>query len=53
MTLTKNLKFPISLFLDKMGIEIMFDEHQVKKTSPPRQILLILHSCYTKTFFKV
>ena len=31
MTSIKNLKFPISLFLDKMGIEIMFDDHLVKK----------------------
>ena len=31
MASIKNLIFPISLFLDKMGIEIMFDEHLVKK----------------------
>ena len=31
MTSIKNLKFPISLFLNKMGIEIMFDEHLVKE----------------------
>ena len=31
MTSIKNLKFPVSLFLDKMGIQIMFDEHLVKK----------------------
>ena len=30
MTSIKNLKFSISLFLDKMGIQIMFDEHLVK-----------------------
>ena len=31
MTLIKNVKFPISLFLNKMGIEIMFDDNLVKK----------------------
>ena len=35
MTSIKNSKFRISLFLDKMGIEIMFDEHLVKKQVNP------------------
>ena len=35
MTSIKSLKFPISLFLDKMGIQIMFDEHLVKKQVNP------------------
>ena len=35
MTSIKNLKFPISLFLDKMRIQIMFDEHLVKKQVNP------------------
>ena len=35
MTSIENLKFPISLSLDKMGIEIMFDEHLVKKQGNP------------------
>ena len=33
MTSIQNIKFPISLSLDKMGIEIMCDEHLVKKQS--------------------
>ena len=35
MTSIQNLKFPISLFLDKMGIEIMCDEHLVTKQVNP------------------
>ena len=35
MALIKNLKFPVSLLSDKMGIEIMFDEHLVKKQVNP------------------
>ena len=31
MTLVKNLKFPICLFLGKLGIEIMFGDHLVKE----------------------
>ena len=31
MTLIINLKFPISLFFNKMGIEIKFDDNLVKK----------------------
>ena len=27
----KNLKIPLGLFLDKLGLEIMFDDHQVRK----------------------
>ena len=35
MTSIKNLKFAISLFLHKMGIQIMFDEPLVKKQDSP------------------
>ena len=31
MILVKNWNFPLCLFLDKMGLEIMFDGHLVQK----------------------
>ena len=31
MILVKNWNFPLCLFLDKMGLEIMFDGHPVQK----------------------
>ena len=35
MFLGKNWKFHISLFLDKMGLEKMSDDHLVKKKNKP------------------
>ena len=31
MILIKNWKFPLSLFLDRIDLEIIFDDHLVKK----------------------
>ena len=45
MILVKNWNFPLRLFLDKLGLEIMFADHPVrKKAFLHEKNISILHS---------
>ena len=52
MTLVKNWKFPICLFLGNMGIEITFDDQLDKEQAHLDKKILILHCCHTEIFLK-
>ena len=46
MILVKNWNFPLRLFLDKLGLEIMFADHPVRKKAflDEKIYISILHS---------
>ena len=47
----QNLKFPLLFFLNKMGLEGMFDDHVVKEQAQlDKKKIVTLHSCHTETF---
>ena len=48
----QNLKFPHCFFLDKMGLEVMFDDHVVKEQAHLDKKIVIFNSCHTETFFE-
>ena len=48
----QKLQFPLRLFLDKMGLEIMSDDHLVKRR-PPRLYKYGFHVVAILNFFKV
>ena len=52
MILVKTWNF-LSFFLDKMGLEVMFDDHVVKEQAHFDKKIVILNSCHTGTFFEV
>ena len=52
MILVKTWNFLFVFVLDKMGLEIMFDDHVVKQQAHLDKKIVILHSCHTETCFE-
>ena len=46
MILVKTWNFLFVFVLDKMGLEVMFDDHVVKQQAHLDQKIVILHSCH-------
>ena len=51
MILVKTWNF-LFVFLDKKGLEVMFDDHVVKEQAHLDKKIVISHSCHTETFFE-
>ena len=52
MILVKTWNFLFVFVLDKMGLEVMFDDNVVKQQAHLDKKIVILHSCHTETFLK-
>ena len=50
MILVKNCKFPLRLFYEKMGLEVVFNDYIVRKQALLDYKLCISHSCHIGIF---